>query len=177
MEEEIRFHIQMETEKNLRAGMSADEARRQAVLRFGGVEGHKEELRGGRTLAWLGGLSLDLRLGWRMLLKHRWLSLVAGLGIALAVAIGTLFFGIRDAVLDSTLPFEAGERVVALEVRDSEGSGPERRILLDLALWREELRSVEEVAAWRPATRNLIVPGGTEGPGGGRPQLHHPQGH
>jgi predicted permease len=164
MEEEIRFHIEMEAEKNLRAGMSAGEARRQAVLAFGGVEGHKEALRGGRTLAWVGGLSLDLKLAWRMLVNHRWLSLVGGLGIALAVAIGTIFFGVRDAVLHSTLPFEGGEQVIALEVRDTEGNEPERRILHELALWREELRSVEELGAWRPATRNLIVPGGAAGP-------------
>jgi putative ABC transport system permease protein len=164
MEEEIRFHIEMEEEKNLRAGMSTGEARRQAVLAFGGVEGHKEELRGGRTLAWVGGLSLDLKLAWRMLVNHRWLSLVGGLGIALAVAIGTIFFGVQDAILHSTLPFEEGERVIALEVRDTEGNEPERRILHELALWREELRSVEEISAWRPATRNLIVPGGAAGP-------------
>lgn len=164
MEEEIRFHIEMETAKNLRSGMNASEARRQAIVAFGGVERHREELRAGRSLAWVGSLSVDLKLGWRMLMGHRWMSLVAGLGIALAVATGTLFVGVRDAVLHSTLPFSQGERVVALEVRDAEANAPERRILHDFALWQEELRSVEDLGAWRPATRNLIVPGGTTGP-------------
>jgi hypothetical protein len=67
MDEEIRFHIEMETEKNLRAGMSPEEARRQAAIAFGGVEGHREAMREGRPLGWLGGLSLDARLGGRML--------------------------------------------------------------------------------------------------------------
>jgi putative ABC transport system permease protein len=164
MDEEIRFHVEMETEKNLRAGMTPSEAHRHAILAFGGVEGHKEELRRGRTLAWVGGLSLDLKLAWRMLLNHRWLSVVGGLGIAVAVATGTLFFGIRETVLHSDLPFDEGERMVALEVWDAEANEAERRILYDFARWAEQLRSVEELGAWRPSTRNLMVPRGSVGP-------------
>jgi hypothetical protein len=50
MDEEIRFHIEMETEKNLRDGVSPAEARRRAMIAFGGVEGHREAMRDGRTL-------------------------------------------------------------------------------------------------------------------------------
>src|SRR5687768_2639001 len=76
MDEEIRFHLDMETDKHRRAGFATGEARRQALVAFGGVERHKDELRDGRGLAWLGGLSLDLRLGARMLVKYPGLTLV-----------------------------------------------------------------------------------------------------
>lgn len=62
MDEEIRFHLEMEMEKNLRAGMTPSEARRRAVVAYGGVEGYREELRDGGTLPWVGGLSRDLKL-------------------------------------------------------------------------------------------------------------------
>ena len=61
----------METERLMREkGLTHDEARRQALVAFGGVEKHKEALRDGRGLAWLGGLSLDLKLGVRMLARY-----------------------------------------------------------------------------------------------------------
>ena len=45
LDDEIRFHIEQQTEKNRRAGLTADEARRQALIRFGGVEGTRERTR------------------------------------------------------------------------------------------------------------------------------------
>ena len=64
MEDEFRFHIEMEADHLMQArGLAADEARRQALAAFGGVQQHKEELREGRGLAWLGSLSLDVALG------------------------------------------------------------------------------------------------------------------
>ncbi|HYR12343.1 MAG TPA: permease prefix domain 1-containing protein, partial [Longimicrobium sp.] len=52
MDEEMRFHVEMETEKNLRAGMSAAEARRRALVAFGGMEKHRERMRDGWTFSW-----------------------------------------------------------------------------------------------------------------------------
>jgi hypothetical protein len=64
MTDEFRFHIEMETDHLVRAkGLAPDEARRHALAAFGGVEKYKEALRDGRGLAWLSGLSLDVKLG------------------------------------------------------------------------------------------------------------------
>lgn len=164
MDEEIRFHLEMETERYVREGMTPEDARRRARLDFGGVEGHKEEMRAGRTLPWRAGLSLDLRLAWRMLVKYPGLTVVGGLGIALAVATAACFSDMTGALLRSTLPFDEGERVVAIESWDVEAGAPERRILADYAVWRDELKTVEDLGAWSPVTRNLIVPGGQTGP-------------
>lgn len=103
---------------------------------------------------------VDLKLALRLLVKHRGLTLVGGLGIAVAVTIGAAFFGIVTGVFESTLPFESGERIVAIEVVDAEAGGPERRMLHDLAFWRDEVRSIEELGAWRPIRRNMSVPDG-----------------
>src|SRR5687768_18583302 len=70
LDAELAFHIAMETDKNLRAGMTLDEARRQARIAFGGVERHREDVRRARGLAWISGMSLDFTLGLRMLVKY-----------------------------------------------------------------------------------------------------------
>ena len=86
MDEEFRFHLDMETKRLVREHcLEPEEARRQALAAFGGVERHKEELRDGRGLAWLGGLSLDFNLGVRMAAKYPGLSLVSVLGMAVAI--------------------------------------------------------------------------------------------
>src|SRR5687767_11190037 len=88
LDEELAFHLEMETEKLRRTGLSAAEARRRAVLGFGGVERHKEEVRDARWLGWATGLSLDFRLGVRVLRKYPGLTLVGGLAMAFAIATG-----------------------------------------------------------------------------------------
>src|SRR5690349_13391065 len=118
MDDEIRFHIEMETEKNVRAGMSPEEARRRAVLAFGGVEAHKEELREGRTLGWAGGVSLDVKLGVRMLRKYPGLTLVATLALAVAIALGSLYFEALNKWQNPRLPIADPDRVVSIRLWD-----------------------------------------------------------
>src|SRR5688572_14054977 len=82
---EMRFHIEMETEQNIRLGMSPDEARRTALRSFGPMEKHKEETRGARGVSWFENLIADLRYGARALFKHPGYALLAivtlGMGI------------------------------------------------------------------------------------------------
>src|SRR5688572_22578174 len=82
MNKEFGFHIEMETDRLMREkALPASEARRQALAAFGGVEKHKEALRDGRGLAWLGGLSLDLKLGIRTLARYPGVTIVGGLAM------------------------------------------------------------------------------------------------
>src|SRR5687768_5396417 len=119
MEQEMRFHVEMETERLVReAGVEPQEARRRALAAFGGVERHKEEMRDGRGLAWLGVLSLDLKLGARMMAKYPGLSLVAVIGMAVAIAIGAGAFTLISTITDPSLPLHEGDRVVSLQNTD-----------------------------------------------------------
>ena len=80
IDDEIRFHIEMETERIIREQqLEPDEARRRALVTFGGVDKHKEALRDERGTAWFTGMSLDLKLGARMLVKYPGLTIVGGL--------------------------------------------------------------------------------------------------
>ena len=77
LDEEVRFHLEMEAEKNAREGMPPDEARRAAVLRFGGVESHKESVRDARGFRWLDDFVSDARYAWRSLRRTPAFSSVA----------------------------------------------------------------------------------------------------
>jgi predicted permease len=86
MEEELRFHLEMETEKYVREGQSPEEARRRAVLAFGGVEGHKEEMRDGRGTRSLEELIADVRFALRHF-RRTW-GTVAAMVLVLALGLG-----------------------------------------------------------------------------------------
>jgi putative ABC transport system permease protein len=123
----------------------------------------RSELPAGR--AWLSGLSLDVRLGVRMLVKHPGLTVIGGLGMAVAIAIAAISFGMIYALMDTALPVPDGDRVVMIQNFDARISNPNRATHLhDLATWREQLRSVRELGAFRNARRNLLQ-------GAGDPEL------
>lgn len=118
-DEEIRFHVEMETEKNLRAGLSEREARRRALAAFGGVERHRERLREGRRLPLLESAWHDVRFAIRALTRNPALSLVAALTVALGVAATTTVFSAANAVLLRPLPLPEPERLGTIQERRS----------------------------------------------------------
>jgi putative ABC transport system permease protein len=97
----------------------------------------------------------DLKLGIRILIKHPALTIVGGLGMAMAVAINVGVFSFMVAYIYPTLPLEEGDRIVALENRDIALNEDERRSLHDFFVWREQLTSVKDLAAFRTVERNL----------------------
>ncbi len=165
MDEEIGLHIDLESERLVREeGLDPQEARRRALAAFGGVERYKEELRDGRGLAWLGGLSLDFKLGVRMAAKYPGLSLVSVLGMAVAIAIGALVFGWADAMLDPTLPIEGGDRIVAVQTDRADAPGDlDQHVLHDFVEWRTALTTVRDLGAFQLGDRNLVVEDGGKG--------------
>ena len=164
MNDEFRFHIEMETDRLMRAkGLAPGEARRQALAAFGGVEKHREALRDDRGLAWLGGTLLDWKLGTRLLLKYPALTIIGGLSLAGVIAIGAIGFQVADQLLYKRLPFDEGDRVVRLETQDTAASRVEPRVLHDFAIWRRSLKTVVELGAARVSERNVLTDeGGVE---------------
>jgi putative ABC transport system permease protein len=91
-----------------------------------------------------------------MLIKYPGLALVGGFGIAVAVAIAAGGLSFVDGTL--SLPLEEGDRIVSIQIWDAAASNTERRMLHVYRVWREELKSVQEIGAFITITPNLIAP-------------------
>src|SRR5215470_14868039 len=77
LKHEIATHIEMAVEENLRRGLSEGEARRQALIQFGGVDQAHEQHHEARGLPWLDALAQDLRFSFRTLWRDRGFTFVA----------------------------------------------------------------------------------------------------
>jgi putative ABC transport system permease protein len=161
---EIHSHLQLLEDEFVSKGMPREEARLAARRAFGGVEQAKEHQRDARGFRWLDNSRMDFTLGARMLVKYPALSLIGGAGLAVGVAIGAAFFTMTYSLLYATLPVERGERIVALENWDVDANNEMLRSMHDLLVWQREMKTVEEIGAFRTIARNLIVPGGSAEP-------------
>ncbi len=162
--EEIESHLQMHIEDNLRSGMTREEARRQALIKLGGVEPTKEQYRDRRSLPALEVLLQDLRYGLRMLAKNPGFTAVAILTLALGIGAKTAAFSMLNGILLRPYPFPKLERLVLVR----EKRPHERELMRVLApadvedLARDN-RSFEAFTPFRYADFNLT---GVETPWG-----------
>lgn len=108
------------------------------------------------TISWL-----DLRLALRMLVKYPGLSLTGGFGIAVAMVIVVGFFSMNHWYFNPPVPLPGGDRLVGLENWDRQTNREQRHSMYDFLLWRSELRSVEDLMAFRSVPRNLIADDGS----------------
>src|ERR1044072_8613839 len=98
LDEELRFHIEKEIEQNIARGMSPAEARRVALVEFGGVERVREECRDVRGVRLLDDLLQDLRYTLRVLTKSPAFTLVSVFSLALGICVNATVFGFVHAV-------------------------------------------------------------------------------
>ena len=112
LEAEIAEHIALAAEDNLRRGMSATEARRQALIRFGGVDTAKDQQREARGLMKLDILLQDLKYTFRTLGRDRGFTLVAILILALSIGANIAVFSVVNTLLLRPLPFQDADRLM-----------------------------------------------------------------
>jgi putative ABC transport system permease protein len=115
---ELESHLQMHIEDNVRAGMSPEEARRQALIRLGGLEQVKEDYRERRGIPVMEAAAQDIRYAFRTLWRAKWISLAAVATLALGIGANTALFSVVYTVLLRSLPFPEPDRLVTLGQRD-----------------------------------------------------------
>ncbi len=163
MEEELRFHLRMRAEENVRAGMAPDAAERAALKSFGQVARVKEYCRDIKGGGLVETLLQDVKFGARTLMKSRGFTLVAVLTLALGIGANTAIFSVVEAVLLRPLPYDNADRVVTLWENNRVRNRPHNVVnpgnLLD---WRDQSGSFEEVAAFVDQRYNLTGAGEPE---------------
>jgi putative ABC transport system permease protein len=173
VDEELQFHIEQRTRDFIERGMGPEAARAAARQRFGDTarvreactsvltaQRTAEDRRILLTVSWL-----DVKLGLRMFARYPGLSLVAVAGLAIAIAIGAGYFSVIGTLLDSTVPVEGGDRLVVIKNRQVSGPdvvrtgriGQPGAAAHDLIQWREQVKSVTELSAFRDDRRNVIT--------------------
>jgi predicted permease len=120
LSDEIRFHIDLETAKNERLGMSPGEARRQAMVQFGGVQRVREEHRDVRPLRWLEDGVADSRFALRSLRRAPALGAAAVVTLALGIGANVAIFSAVNAVVLQPLPFPAPDRLAMITEENPE---------------------------------------------------------
>jgi putative ABC transport system permease protein len=122
---ELRFHLDQLTTENIAAGMSPADARRRAMLEFGGQEQLKEELRDVYRIRVLDAASANLKSAFRFIRKSPTFSLTVILTLALAIGANSAVFSAIDAVLLRPLPFPQADQLVLLEQLHLKNQAPQ----------------------------------------------------
>src|SRR5688572_19879088 len=120
LDDELRFHLEMEVEYNVRRGLDPVEARRAALREFGGVNRIKEEAREARGVSAIEDFGRDLKLASRSLRRTPVYTMVALLTIALGIGVTTAVFSVVDGVLLRPLPYPDPDRIVRLYERNDQ---------------------------------------------------------
>jgi putative ABC transport system permease protein len=100
---------------------------------------------------------LDIKLGFRMLVRYPGLTIVGGLAMAFAIWVGALAFEFIHQVVSPTLPLRDGDRVVAIRMVNAATSQTETRVGYDFQRWRNEARSFEDLGAFRVRRSTLGI--------------------
>jgi putative ABC transport system permease protein len=149
LDQELASHLEFATEENLRRGLSPQEARRQALVRFGGVEQSREQQRAARGLPALDVLMQDLRYTLRTLRRDRAFTIVAILILALGIGTNIAVFSVVNTLMLRPLPFQDPSRLLWIGPEVFDGNWSTATYSTDA--WQEYLernKSFEDVAGY-----------------------------
>lgn len=155
LDDEMRFHLEMETQKNIERGLSPEEARAMAEREFGRVDRFKDEVRDVRGATFLDDAARDVRFGLRSLLRSPAFTVVAVLCLALGIGANAALFSVLNAVLLRPLPFPEPDRVVRIYESFKDG-GQGSVSMPNFRDWVEQGTGFARLAAYEGRNLNLL---------------------
>jgi len=162
LDQDIRDHIEMETQGNIERGMSPEEARSAALSKFGNLTRVKEEAREVWSFTWIEQFLQDVRFGARTLLKNPGFTIVAVMTLALGIGANTAIFSVVQGVLLAPLPYGQPDRLVVVWQRNLPHKYVADISFPDFQDWQRNARSFQQMAAIAWSGFDLTNPGTPE---------------
>ncbi len=149
LNDEMAAHLEMAVEENIRRGMSAEEARRHALIRFGGVQQARERHRESRGLPALDVLMQDLRFTLRTLGRDPGFTIVAVLILALGIGANITVFGVVNTILLRPLPFRDAQQLVRIVEKNPKAGESSKTYTADATQdFQQQNRSFQSVSGY-----------------------------
>lgn len=147
MAEELDSHLQLHVDDNVRNGMTPQAARRDALIKLGGVEQTKESYRDQRSVALLESILRDLRFGTRVLCRNPGSTAAVVIALALGIGATTAMFTVVRSVLLKPLPFKDPARLIRLYEQSVDDKFPYNYVAAGVfAEWKKQSTSFSELA-------------------------------
>jgi putative ABC transport system permease protein len=158
LDQEVRFHLAMLVDENLRAGMSPEEAQRNARIALGGIEQVKEQVRERRLGEWAHSVLLDCRYALRQLRKNPGFTAVVVVTLALGIGANTAMFTVLQSVVLAPLRYFQPDRLVM--VWENNPRLPRVFVSYPNFLdWQRSAHSFRQMAAFNEQGVDLTGPG------------------
>ncbi len=157
MEEEFSYHVEMETKRLLGEGIPEDQAKRQAVMAFGGLERHREGMRDQRGRRWLDDLGADVRFALRGMRRKPAFALAIALTLGVGVGINGIVFGFVNSLLLRPLPARDPEQLVGIFTLHAKTAQPDLMAYDDYLDLRDRSGVFEDLAGRTDGPVNLVV--------------------
>ncbi|MEX2154924.1 MAG: ABC transporter permease [Gemmatimonadaceae bacterium] len=158
MEEEFRFHLEMETQRLIGEGLAPDEARRRSIIRFGGLDAHRETMRDERGARWLDDFVGDLRYAMRAMRRSPGFAIATAVTLGIGIGVNGIVFGYVNSILLRPVPARAAHELVALFNRDTKTGQIHQLGYEDLVDFRDRSGAFSGLAAMTGMPLNLVVP-------------------
>jgi putative ABC transport system permease protein len=159
MEEEFRFHLEMEQARLMREGLSPAAARRQALVTFGGLDAHREVMRDGRGARWFDDLGADFRYAMRGMRRSPGYALAVALTLGVGIGVNGMVVGYVNALLFRPIPARDPDQLVALFQRDTRTGRIGALGYEDYRDYRDRSGAFAGLAAMSGVPLNVAIPG------------------
>lgn len=156
LDDEVRFHLAMQIEDNLKAGLNPTDARYEALRSFGGIEPMKELYRERRSFAMIETAVQDLRYALRTLGRSPGFTTTALAVLALAIGVNTAMFSVLNAVLFRPLPYKSSEQLMMLRSQDL-SRRESRTAYWNVEQWRRQNQSFADMAFFDGVSATLTT--------------------